>query len=445
MRAALLCGLAGGLGCTGPKPEDTAAAITTDPVTACDPTVDADRDGSFSVDADCAPLDCDDADPSIYPGAVDLQADGVDADCDGDDDCGYGPALEGDLTIGSVADMAEFCGSFRSMTGSLEVTGASDATDLTGLACLCGVGADIHLVETPSLISLAGLEGVRGRLPGSLLIDQAPALTDLTALRGLTGIGDGLNLFGLGDGCTLDGLDGIQRMESNIQLGFWSLRTLTGLNHLEAADGGIYLYPVDLTDLTGLEGLATTEFLVLSDTGVTTMAGLTNLISVGDGIGIVYEPNLTSLAEFPVLVTSPRQLVIRSSPSFSSLEGLDWVDSLELLTLEDLPSLASLRGLDGVTEVTLPVGGSGRALTLDALPIVNLDGLEALRRVGDGIFLTNNPDLVDLSALYGVESIDGALIIEGNASLTSEEAWALVDAIGDENIAGGVSIADNYD
>ncbi|MDH3972769.1 MAG: MopE-related protein [Deltaproteobacteria bacterium] len=60
----------------------------TDPV--CIPCTDADGDGYAVEGLDCGPIDCNDADSGIHPGAVEACSDATDNDCDGQIDCADG-------------------------------------------------------------------------------------------------------------------------------------------------------------------------------------------------------------------------------------------------------------------------------------------------------------------------------------------------------------------
>ncbi len=60
---------------------DTATVDALDTVSGCETVVRPDDD----LDGIVAPLDCDDADPTVHPGAADTPGDGIDQDCSGAD------------------------------------------------------------------------------------------------------------------------------------------------------------------------------------------------------------------------------------------------------------------------------------------------------------------------------------------------------------------------
>ena len=127
---------------------------------------DADGDG-FYLESDCGPVpDCDDSDPSVYPGAVEIKHDGVDQDCNG-----Y------DLTID--ISLAEYIAA----DAKLNVEATSDLSKDAGLD-LDGYGpmkwnrkqtkwtiSVSSVVQDPGSVTVIGIEGVEGTATVTPVVD----------------------------------------------------------------------------------------------------------------------------------------------------------------------------------------------------------------------------------------------------------------------------------
>ena len=124
-----------------------AEAVVSSPDLSC-------TDPNEAVAAD--PIDCDEADPSVHPGATEVVADGVDSDCDGTERCyldddldGYGEITvvtspEWTCTADGVADNALDCNDSRDDVnpGAVEIVADGVDSDCDGTE-LCWVDDDL--------------------------------------------------------------------------------------------------------------------------------------------------------------------------------------------------------------------------------------------------------------------------------------------------------------
>ncbi|MCK6530263.1 lamin tail domain-containing protein [Myxococcota bacterium] len=115
----------------------------------CPVPVDGDGDGWFDGE------DCDDSDPSVHPGAVEVDGNGIDDDCDGVVDLGGGgTAGEGDLVITEIMKDPAVIGDNEGEWFELyNTTGA--AIDIAG-AVFSDAGTDSFTVSTSVVVPAGG-------------------------------------------------------------------------------------------------------------------------------------------------------------------------------------------------------------------------------------------------------------------------------------------------
>jgi len=98
------------------------------------PCVDLDGDGFSATGGTCGPIDCDDADPAVFPGATEL-CNGVDDDCDGTVDNGFDADGDGFTTCGGDCNDADPAIN----PAAPEITGNGVDENCNG-SLLCGAG-----------------------------------------------------------------------------------------------------------------------------------------------------------------------------------------------------------------------------------------------------------------------------------------------------------------
>lgn len=277
-------------------------------------------------------------------------------------------------------------------SGDVTVKSASDwryhsyCTAWSGSITLQGTGVDDTVVAT-----LANLRSISGNLTFTNTRVVAPAMPYLQT------IGGGLYLIG---NTTLSSLG------SGKTGGFPSLRSV-GTSPLADADLEIDYAPK-----------------------LTSLAGFPILTEVWGGIRIDQVEHTDFSGFAPLLTTINGELRLEMNHSQTSVDGLpSGVTTVGgNLQIDDCNSLTSLAGFANVTSI----GGNLHVGKNDVL--THLSGLESVTSVG-GIHLEDNDLLDDVSALAGIATCDGELLIDGNPSLAS------LSGLGFTKVAGKLRIA----
>ncbi len=257
--------------------------------------------------------DCDDTDGATFPGAEDPGHDGIDQDCDGVNLCDPATLTEYPGNISFVgptaeAEMTAFCAMYDAVAGYVHLRDV-ETTDLTALSCLrCAnwlyiesdatltsldgldqlewLGDALSIWETPNLMDISGLSGLR-EINGSLLFVYAPLVVDWTPLAGLDRWPPVVTFesTGLTDLEWLDAGPSLEYLSVFENVGLTDLRGLGGLEEVVGgSDSMLWISQNDaMTSMDGLDALTAADKLVVeSNDALTDLTALYGLRSVGD-------------------------------------------------------------------------------------------------------------------------------------------------------------------
>lgn len=265
----------------------------------------------------------------------------------------------------------------------------------------CGVTGDTLVVE-----SVAELDDLQGcsHILGSLLISE-------NAISGL------------------DQLAELETIEEHFILNDnTSLLSVAGLGALTSVGGNLeFLNNFTLQNLNGLDALNEVGGNLLFEGNITLVHfdALQGCTFEGD---ITFRENhtLASLAGFTGLTHIAGDLTLNhQNLILADLSGLSEVNSIEGECRISLPKLIHCQGLSNLSEC-----GS---LHLTGMPLLgNLDGLQSMQSVQDSLVLQDNPSMVNINALAGLDEIGQALVADNPALM-----WCCAAA--NWNLNGAVS------
>lgn len=380
----------------------------------------------------------------------------------------------GDLILNSQDDVNAISINYPdcSIISGLVIEG-SDITDLTPLSNISEVLGNIIIQNNTVLENLQGLENLVSYSGEELIISNNPELTSIEGLSNLVNAASDINTFvKVENNSSLNSLEGLQSVDfSSIGEVYIvnndALENLIGLEHVSFVFSLILSDNENLTSLSGLdnynEGMdltlnnnpnlttvnlpsfETIHYLTISNnTLLENISGLSSLQNVFVGISIVNNDSLINLeglngvdlssgiddlniTDNDILSTCTADFVCSYIANGSQAiianndEGCNSVEEVDMLCRPcDFPIvLSSQEEVDNFPTLYLNCpNGILNGLTIEGNDIVDLTPLNVITSVENGLVISGNPLLENLSGLEELVSVD-LFEINQNEQLTS--------------------------
>ncbi|MFT5683680.1 MAG: hypothetical protein ACI8RZ_004612 [Myxococcota bacterium] len=337
--------------------------------------------------------------------------------------CGRETVVNGVFT-GEV--LLAHCESYRRIAVSGSVVMSLE--DAAGLECLVSVSDDLTLYGT-------GGEAAPDLLPrleqvgGDLTIRNALLFPELTGLNRLEQVGGALSLTSLSALTRVDAFGGLTEVGGDLTLSSLPLLSEARALPVTRVGGSVLIYGTLLEDLGLLSSLTSLQSLGIQENSrLTDLSGLEALSSLN---------NTGEADDIELYIIDNAWL-----DDISALSGMDWTNAdVYIGSSAALDDLSAFSGTTAMGQVRLEPRGYTSLSGLESLEtaaelriagfpgLTALDGLSALREVSGQLVLFDNTLLSDLGGLASSLERVGDLYIAGNPQLGCDEINTLLSEI----------------
>lgn len=333
-----------------------------------------------------------------------------------------GGVYNGSIVLRSQQEVEDFgANNYESITGYLKIqeylSGAPKITDLSSLASLTSLGGKLQIDMNSLLENLDGLHNLNS-IKGDVIIGDNGQLNSIEALSNLTKIEGFLYLLRNNTLANLNGLNNVIVVEKGLWLEHSSILNIDALSNLESVGGSLRLK--DNPKLLSLDSLNKLTVIgqgleIVRQNELLNINGLINLTSINAEIVIEGNPLIESISPLINIVSTDLTYVsITHNDKLINLEGLNGVQNIEdgLFILGN-NSLENIDALNTITNIT-----HNLAVTHNE-SLTNLSGLDNITSVGGNLDIGSNLYLQNIDGLQNLTSVDGNLSIMNNNVLNN--------------------------
>ncbi|MEL7427694.1 MAG: hypothetical protein AAFN81_32180, partial [Bacteroidota bacterium] len=327
-------------------------------------------------------------------------------------------SIGGDLLISNTAltNLAAFA-NLETLGGSIRFTANEALTQLGSFAKITTVPGDIEIVSNPALRELKGFERLEstGR---DLIIKGNAALADVSGLRALRIVSRDFIVSQNQRLGSLDGLEGLNTINRKL-----AIKNNSALTNLDALSG------LDVSTMGALEISGNKELSSCTTKIICDYLDRENRIAQIQDNGARCN-SVEDVAEhcgcpqYDVLLTTQKE-VDEFTKLYPNCEKIIANVEIGVSSLSDPPSdIVNISGLGSIKSI------EGDLVIFRNKDLSSLQGLDRLETVGGLLNIEQNPDLGSMKGLNSLASIGGVLDIRNNFALSSLQGLENLSSIG---------------